>query len=70
MPRLVGKQSNEGLYAGLVLIAAVLVAGSCEYFGVINVIPGFGSDTNILKGNLNRVLTPGNAQDREPGVQQ
>lgn len=62
MPRLIGKQSNEGLYAGLVLIAAVLVAGSCEYFGVINVIPEFGSNTNLL----NRYLSP--VQNSEPGT--
>ena len=69
MPRLVGKQSNEGLYAGLVLIAAVLVAGSCEYFGVINVVPGFGSDSNTLTNSINRVLKPGSAQNSEPNPQ-
>jgi hypothetical protein len=62
VPRLVGKQSNEGLYAWVVIIAAVLVAGSCEYFGVINVVPKFGSETNTLS----RFLSP--APSAEPGA--
>jgi hypothetical protein len=65
VPRLVGKQSNEGLYAGVVLIAAVLVAGSCEYFGVVNVVPGFGSETNML----NRVLMHNQPADSHSSVQ-
>jgi hypothetical protein len=62
VPRLVGKQSNEGLYAWIVLIAAILVAGSCEYFGVINVVPKFGSETNTLS----KFLSP--VQNAEPGT--
>jgi hypothetical protein len=44
MPRLIGKQSNNSWSIPLVFILAVAAAGSLEYFGVINVIPGFGLD--------------------------
>ena len=43
MPRLIGKQSNNSWYMTLVLITAIATAGSLEYLGVINVIPGFGN---------------------------
>lgn len=45
MPRLIGKQSNNSWYVTLVLMLAIAAAGSLEYLGVINVIPGFGRDT-------------------------
>lgn len=50
MPRLVGKQSNRGLYVGLVCFAAIAVAGTIamEYFGVINTIPGFGKNQKLI----------------------
>ncbi|MBW4660416.1 MAG: hypothetical protein KME15_17220 [Drouetiella hepatica Uher 2000/2452] len=44
MPRLVGKPSNGGAYVALLLLAAVGIAGVAEYTGVINEVPGFGSD--------------------------
>jgi hypothetical protein len=44
MPRLIGKQSNNSWYMTLVLIVAIAAAGSLEYLGVINVIPGFGEE--------------------------
>ncbi|WP_156119578.1 hypothetical protein [Leptolyngbya sp. KIOST-1] len=44
MPRLIGKQSNNSWYMTLVVIAAIATAGSLEYLGVIDVIPGFGSE--------------------------
>ncbi|MEA5534645.1 hypothetical protein [Crocosphaera sp. XPORK-15E] len=47
MPRLVGKQSNSSWYAGLFLIFAIAAALSLEYFGVINMIPGFGRDYRL-----------------------
>jgi hypothetical protein len=46
MPRLVGKQSNSSWYAGLFLFFAI-AAGSLEYFGFINMIPGFGQDRRL-----------------------
>jgi hypothetical protein len=50
MPRLVGKQSNSGLYVGLVCFAAIAVAGTVamEYFGIINTVPGFGKNQNLM----------------------
>ena len=45
MPRLIGKQSNNSAYVGLVLILAIAITGSLEYLGAINIIPGFGRDT-------------------------
>jgi hypothetical protein len=50
MPRLVGKQSNSGLYVGLVCFAAIAVAGTVamEYFGVINTVPGFGRNQKLI----------------------
>jgi len=48
MPRLVGKQSNDGLIVSLVMIAAITIATGLEYTGIINVVPGFGKDTPTL----------------------
>ena len=43
MPRLEGKQSKAGLYGvGLVVLLLVLFL-ALEFFGVINLIAGFGS---------------------------
>ncbi len=42
MSRLIGKQLNGSGSVTLVLILAIAAAGSLEYFGLINVIPGFG----------------------------
>lgn len=47
MPRLIGKQSNNSWYVTLVLIAAIAAAGSLEYLGVINVVPGFGGERSL-----------------------
>ncbi|HSM82202.1 MAG TPA: hypothetical protein VLS96_10970 [Nodosilinea sp.] len=44
MPRLIGRQSNDSWYVTLVLLLAIAAAGSLEYLGVINVIPGFGNE--------------------------
>lgn len=49
MPRLVGKQSNEGLLVSLLMIAAIAIATGLEYTGIINVVPGFGQDNPTLK---------------------
>jgi hypothetical protein len=45
MPRLVGKQSNTPLYVGIALLLALAGVGGLEYFGAINVIPGFGLES-------------------------
>jgi hypothetical protein len=56
MPRLVGKRSNTDLYVGL--ISAVVVVSSAaiamEYFGIINEVPNFGKEENLL----GRIIQP------------
>jgi hypothetical protein len=47
MPRLVGKSSNKGLvFGGVIVVLAIATAGTLEYIGVIDVIPGFGQNTS------------------------
>jgi hypothetical protein len=48
MPRLVGKQSNSSLYIVLSLIFVIAVAVGMEYFGVIDLVDGFGNTANLL----------------------
>jgi hypothetical protein len=49
MPRLVGKQSNNGLLTGLVLVVAIAAAaGGAEYLGYTNLIPGWGKDQRAV----------------------
>lgn len=43
MPRLEGKRSNAGLYIVGLVIVLLLLFLALEYFGVINLIAGFGS---------------------------
>ena len=53
MPRLVGKPSNGGTYVALLLLAAVGIAGVAEYTGVIDEVPGFGTDYLGAPANSN-----------------
>jgi hypothetical protein len=49
MPRLVGKQSNSGLWISVVLVMAIAaVAGASEYLGYTNFIPGWGKDRRAI----------------------
>jgi hypothetical protein len=49
MPRLVGKQSNSGLWASVVLVVAIAAAaGASEYLGYTNFIPGWGKDRRAI----------------------
>jgi hypothetical protein len=48
MPRLVGKQSNKGLYVGLFLLVAIAGFIGLEYSGTMNVIPGFGKESILI----------------------
>lgn len=57
MPRLVGKQSNEGTYLGLVLIALVAAFGVLEYSGAIDVVPNFGQEKVYFEGSRENDLT-------------
>lgn len=43
MPRLEGKRSNAGLYIVGLVVVLLLLFLALEYFGVINLIAGFGS---------------------------
>ena len=54
MPRLVGKQSNSGLYVGLALLVAILGAVALEYFGVVNYVPNFGRETRLNESPTNQ----------------
>ena len=47
MPRLVGKKNNSALYAGVGLLIAVTGAVALEYFGVIDLMPNFGKETEV-----------------------
>ena len=42
MPRLVGKRSNPTPAIAFIILAAVAAGVSLEYFGYVNVVPGFG----------------------------
>jgi hypothetical protein len=49
MPRLVGKQPNNGLLAGVVLVMAITTAaGGIEYSGYTDFIPGWGKDHRAI----------------------
>ena len=53
MPRLVGKQSNNGLLAGVVLVVAIAAAASgAEYLGYTNFIPSWGKDQRDMSQRL------------------
>ncbi len=47
MPRLVGKKNNSALYAGLAVLVAAVGAVALEYFGVIDLVPNFGKETEV-----------------------
>jgi hypothetical protein len=53
MPRLVGKQSNNGLLATLLLLVAIGATVGLEYTGAIDMVPGFGRDTQNLRNDRN-----------------
>jgi hypothetical protein len=49
MPRLVGKTSYSGLYSTLAIVAIALGAATAlEYFGFIDVVPGFGTGSKVV----------------------
>jgi uncharacterized protein involved in high-affinity Fe2+ transport len=53
MPRLVGRQSNNELLAGLVLVVALgAVAVGAEYYGYINLIPEWGKDRTAANSDI------------------
>lgn len=42
MPRLIGKRSNANPVIALVFLFAIAAGVSLEYFGYMNLVPGFG----------------------------
>ncbi len=57
MPRLVGKQSNNGLLTGVVLfIAIAATASGAEYLGYTNFIPSWGKDQRDMSQRLNPIM--------------
>ncbi len=42
MPRLVGKRSNPTPAIALIILVAAALGVTLEYYGYINVVPGFG----------------------------
>jgi hypothetical protein len=49
MPRLLGKPQKTPLYLGITVLAAVAVATTLEYAGMIDIIPSFGQSRQALK---------------------
>ena len=48
MPRLMGKDARTPVYVGIGTVVAVLgVVTALEYFGFIDVVPGFGQESSI-----------------------
>ncbi|PZU95790.1 MAG: hypothetical protein DCE90_11575 [Pseudanabaena sp.] len=47
MPRLVGKKGNSALYTGLAMFIAAAGVVALEYFGVIDLAPDFGKETEV-----------------------
>ncbi len=58
MPRLVGKQSNSGLLTSVVLVVAIAAAaaGSAEYLGYTNFIPGWGKNQKTMSQSQKSVM--------------
>jgi hypothetical protein len=57
MPRLVGKQSNNGLLTGVVLVVVIAAAaGSAEYLGYTNFIPSWGKTQRDMSQSLTPIM--------------
>lgn len=48
MPRLVGKRSDASPVLALFLLLAIGAGVSLEYLGYVNVVPGFGRETEYI----------------------
>jgi hypothetical protein len=61
MPRLLGKPSKAPVYLGVTLLVAIAGATALEYYGTIDLIPGFGqyqNNTKQLETGSGRYSTP------------
>ena len=56
MPRLVGKKSNSALYTGLAILTAGIGAVALEYFGVIDLVPNFGKETEVRSNSTSQPI--------------
>ncbi len=54
MPRLVGKKNNSALYTGLAMLIAAAGAVALEYFGVIDLVPNFGKETEVRNNSTSQ----------------
>ncbi len=52
MPRLIGKRSNNGANITVLIILVAIFGVLLEYFGMIDIVPGFGREGRYfqLKG--------------------
>jgi hypothetical protein len=57
MPRLAGKQSNDGLLISLIVLTTIAVATGLEYTGAINLVPGFGKDNPTLDSTSSNAIS-------------
>ncbi|MEA5477089.1 hypothetical protein VB774_05595 [Pseudanabaena galeata UHCC 0370] len=56
MPRLVGKKNNSALYTGLAMLIAAAGAVALEYFGVIDLVPDFGKETEVRSSSTSQPI--------------
>lgn len=57
MPRLVGKQSNNGLLTGVVLVVVIAAAASsAEYLGYTDFIPSWGKNQREMSQRLTPIM--------------
>jgi hypothetical protein len=60
MPRLLGKSSKTPVYFGIAFLAIFAGVAALEYFGAINVIPGFGKEPERI------IIVPQEAIEKAP----
>lgn len=54
MPRLVGKKGNSALYTGLAMVIVAAGAVALEYFGIVDLIPDFGKETEVRNNSTSQ----------------
>ncbi len=60
MPRLVGKKSNSALYTGVAMLVAAAGFVALEYFGVIDLVPNFGKETEVRNTSTSQPVKTNN----------
>jgi hypothetical protein len=64
MPRLVGKSSKTPLYLGTAVLIAIAGGVALEYLGVIDLVPNFGKDRQMLEQSERMNRRSSNHTDR------